>query len=585
MAILSFNLASPCGNCRTYVMQGLNCEGVSWRVAIWLSMAVAAIVGCTGLRANAQTNMQTIAFQPTNEEFLNPERGFLRYTTLTSPNSYSQIRAQGQTLVWGRVVASNFRNQPLSPAFLASIQNGFDVARANGLKVKFRLAYNDGWQEPDAPKSVILNHIQQLKPIWEQNKDVIFNLDAGFIGSWGEWHNSTNGLDNPTDRSEILHAILDALPVDRSVGMRYPHFKREIFSGSQLSDAAVITAANAFDGSDLSRVGHLNDCFLSSATDVGTYVNPGGMWPLSRELAYIGGESRYAVHGCETCALHARNNSLAAIAEMETLHTDYLNLDYHPAVIQKWKDDGKFEEIQRRLGYRFELQSATMPDAVKPSGLLSMEFTVDNVGFGELFNPRNVEITLKNNLTGEIASAPLQIDPRFWSGGTSNTVQALLGVPADMAEGTYTVGIKMPDFEDSLRDDVRYSIRFANVGVWDSATGINVLKTDLEISQSAPGAMYQVGEEFAEVLDPRILVIAGDFDTDGDVDGRDFLKWQRGESFSPWSAGDLADWQENYGLGSLTATRVAVPETKSMALIAIVGMVASLYRKSTRLVA
>lgn len=34
---------------------------------------------------------------------------------------------------------------------------------------------------------------------------------------------------------------------------------------------------------------------------------------------------------------------------------------------------------------------------------------------------------------------------------------------------------------------------------------------------------------------------------DGDVDGRDFLVWQRGES--PASAGDLADWQANYGSG------------------------------------
>jgi hypothetical protein len=34
----------------------------------------------------------------------------------------------------------------------------------------------------------------------------------------------------------------------------------------------------------------------------------------------------------------------------------------------------------------------------------------------------------------------------------------------------------------------------------------------------------------------------GDYDGDGDVDGRDFLLWQRNPS-----VGDLADWQENYG--------------------------------------
>jgi autotransporter-associated beta strand protein len=39
----------------------------------------------------------------------------------------------------------------------------------------------------------------------------------------------------------------------------------------------------------------------------------------------------------------------------------------------------------------------------------------------------------------------------------------------------------------------------------------------------------------------------GDFDHDGDVDGRDFLVWQRGGSPSPLSAGDLADWKANFG--------------------------------------
>jgi hypothetical protein len=48
-----------------------------------------------------------------------------------------------------------------------------------------------------------------------------------------------------------------------------------------------------------------------------------------------------------------------------------------------------------------------------------------------------------------------------------------------------------------------------------------------------------------------------DFDADGDVDGRDFLVWQRGGSPTPLSAGDLADWQGSYGVGSLKAVSTA----------------------------
>jgi hypothetical protein len=66
--------------------------------------------------------------------------------------------------------------------------------------------------------------------------------------------------------------------------------------------------------------------------------------------------------------------------------------------------------------------------------------------------------------------------------------------------------------------------------------------------------------------------LAGDFDFDGDVDGRDFLIWQRGGSPSPLSPTDLADWQANYGSGSFVAANVAVPEPSSLLLVAGVGL-------------
>ena len=62
----------------------------------------------------------------------------------------------------------------------------------------------------------------------------------------------------------------------------------------------------------------------------------------------------------------------------------------------------------------------------------------------------------------------------------------------------------------------------------------------------------------------------GDFDEDGDVDGRDFLIWQRGDSPTPLSASDLSDWQNNYGTGGLVAT-VAVPEPHSLIILCVLG--------------
>jgi hypothetical protein len=55
--------------------------------------------------------------------------------------------------------------------------------------------------------------------------------------------------------------------------------------------------------------------------------------------------------------------------------------------------------------------------------------------------------------------------------------------------------------------------------------------------------------------------VTGDFDNDGDVDGRDFLVWQRNPS-----VGSLSDWQTNFGTGALSAA-TAVPEPSCLSLL------------------
>jgi uncharacterized protein (TIGR03382 family) len=77
--------------------------------------------------------------------------------------------------------------------------------------------------------------------------------------------------------------------------------------------------------------------------------------------------------------------------------------------------------------------------------------------------------------------------------------------------------------------------------------------------------------------------LSADFDGDGDVDGRDFLIWQRGFGTAGQTNNNLGDasgngtvgsedlliWQNQYGSGSLTATITSVPEptTSMMALL------------------
>ncbi len=77
-----------------------------------------------------------------------------------------------------------------------------------------------------------------------------------------------------------------------------------------------------------------------------------------------------------------------------------------------------------------------------------------------------------------------------------------------------------------------------------------------------PGAIGDVS------LTYTLPVQDGDFDSDSDVDGNDFLVWQRDPN-----VGNLADWQTNYGNISTLASSTAVPEPSSLALL-LIGMFA-----------
>ncbi len=71
-----------------------------------------------------------------------------------------------------------------------------------------------------------------------------------------------------------------------------------------------------------------------------------------------------------------------------------------------------------------------------------------------------------------------------------------------------------------------------------------------------------------------VALIPGDFDIDGDVDGDDFLLWQRNPS-----VGSLADWESNYGMVSpLSAIPAAVPEPVTLILL-LFGMMVLHFRR------
>ncbi|NHM06871.1 DUF4832 domain-containing protein [Flavobacterium sp. CYK-4] len=423
----------------------------------------------------------------------NPERGFYKHTSTGSTlnqTSLTNYRLNNNiTLIYRNFELNDFKTGPISAAYLTSMQSDFTKIRNAGIKCVIRFTYSSDTDDSprDASKATILSHIAQLKPILLANADVIAVAQAGFIGTWGEWfytdqaefggwgYNQTNltqtNLDN---RKEVVNAFLGALPLDRMIQLRKPAFKYDLYS------TVPLTNSQAFNQSAIARLGHHNDCFLASSDDNGTYDN------VTTEYPYLAQETKFLPMGGETCDLNApRTDCTTALFEMNKFHWSYLNLDYYPDVIDGFQTQNCFVDVQKKLGYRFELKTATLPTSVALGSTLPIVLKIVNQGFASPFNERKAYIVLKNLTTNQVYPIQLNTDPRLWLGPNEITIAQNLTLPTNLTTGNYKMYLHLPDKAPTLAARPEYAIRFANDNMWESITGYNSLNHTLSVTSAA----------------------------------------------------------------------------------------------------
>lgn len=407
-------------------------------------------------------------FRATDNEIANPERGMYVWAAdnlaaWTQAQADAQFKA-GYRIVYAPVRLDAYAGGPLPESVLAGLSEGFATARRAGLKLIPRFLYNypageTGYQAAqDAPLDRVVGHLGQLKPVLAANADVIAYLQAGFVGAWGEWHTSSNNLTLPAARTRIRDALLDALPPDRFMQVRYPPYLI----------AWAPQPPRWRDGSPAARIGVHNDCFMASRTDVGTYSDDAAT--RQRERSYVSAMSTVAPFGGETCnpADEARPTPRTGcddiLREGRQFGLTYLNDTYYrPLFHTRWEAQGCMADVKRSMGYRFELMtlrhSATL--AAGRSGELTL--AVRNRGWARAFNPRGVLLLLKHRDTGAVVRIALaSVDPRDWLPGVVSNATASFTVPGGTPAGAYDVLLALPDGAPALAGDVRYSVRPAN---------------------------------------------------------------------------------------------------------------------------
>jgi surface-anchored protein len=153
----------------------------------------------------------------------------------------------------------------------------------------------------------------------------------------------------------------------------------------------------------------------------------------------------------------------------------------------------------------------------------------------------------------EVVSAPAEGNVSLWQ-------TDFFGSPAAKFASYDGIDPEDDSFTQIIGGHDHYNWGFSKPGIYEVRLGATATRVGVGPVHGTGIFTFFVGDAAGESL-------AGDFDLDGDVDGRDFLLWQRGSSPSQLGSTDLTDWQANYGRSSSSnLAALAVPEPASLVI-------------------
>jgi len=455
----------------------------------------------------------------------NPERGW-RFEILVGlePGEKSarrdnwpfpRYRRDGVTVTQAYCYLTKYCDTDIPESKLAALQADFDRARKEGFKFLLRFAYETDQSRMRGPYlHNILAHIEQLTDIVRRNADVIYCLQTGWVGAWGEFHSSMSGIENEPEKvAQIVAATLGMLPSNRKTMMRYPLIRER--------------ALKELDGYGADRIGLFYDATLANNVESGTFLDypeknekkPWDtlLWNKYAEsgnyhydiakrvgrVAPVDGELFWTYSRVNP----ARDTALRAILRFQEHHYTTFSLVHNfseldkstePGAIDRWKvtpvtaemlkaygvdcDPDYFagapyrtayDFIRDHLGYRLVAKSAAVTEGVA-------KVLVHNYGFAAPVNPRKAAfVILRANGTDEVVWT--EFDCRALEEGKDTLVS---GVIPELGASD-RLALWLPDEMMPTRPE--YAIRLAGGAEFVEKDGrlLNVLTLDKTLKGAA----------------------------------------------------------------------------------------------------
>jgi len=380
----------------------------------------------------------------------------------------------------GRVAVNQCSNAPsptgpLSASMLSDIEAGIASYGGTGIRLLIRFIYNFGpigSGARDVPASLIATHIDQLAPMLLRQKDLIFALEAGFIGTWGEWHNSTSGNDTDAARRTVL---------DREL----LHF-RNVFP-IQVRFAAHLLAYTGTT-TPSPQLGLHDDYFASSPLDQFTWAWRDG-YTSQEQWDYAVAVGGTAMVVGEFGALYPPLQTCSALDDFSlTFHLQSISLFiYPPEVATAIQAQGCLLRFLNKVGTRIEAQRVTITGNPVPGGTVHVAVTMANTGYGRVIRARPAKVVLASNGTVlQQTSIPLsQMDLRLLASAATpvpRTFEFDVTLPGVLPSGPLTLSLLIPDPALSLASQAAYTLPLNSLdgggqAIFFPATGRNRLAT------------------------------------------------------------------------------------------------------------
>lgn len=377
-------------------------------------------------------------------------------------------------------------------------------------------------------KNWVQYHLWQLGSVFREFEDCIMVVKAGIFGPWGEMHSSSYSRTRE-GYHWLLKALLGYVPPSRSIlahaGGVMAWYNMEY--GTDYSFTRLMPAPAR--GTAAQRFGMFNDSYSAGGSSVPNdngslsegyaLIGTGDQEDFNRNAALTWMRNQNNFYGGETVGPGPDDNIYPrfpnVLYEAAYARTTHLNTSYSSRTYKLWGDfvynkenvarpftpphdgttrtaifdplyDGRsgMEYMRDRLGYRLVLRNANASESVKQNGILKFEGKIQNVGFGNIINRKNVSVILKAKGGSDTYAALTDLDARDWQsdadGRATNTAAwrdlnfaVVMGAFGKVPPGDYDIFLKINDPKETSIN--RRCIQFANHNIWNASLGANMI--------------------------------------------------------------------------------------------------------------